>query len=93
MDNLDCAPDKASTWTVAKRKAIKKQFTVTISRKRATSLSDSPSVANMQKDTEHINPDISTKNRYSVFADSVINNIDSGHQQNHKMTSQTRTPQ
>ena len=70
---MDCV----STWTVAKRKATEEQLT--ISRKMVTSLSDSPFVANMQKDMKHVNSDISTQNRYNVSCTyCVINELDLG---------------
>ena len=63
--------------SVVKRKTTEEKLKVAISRKRTTSLSVSSAIANMQKGMDHVNPDIPTKNRYSVFADYVIIELDS----------------
>ena len=56
--NLDCVPaDKKSPQTMAKRKVTEEHFKITILRKRAAFLSESPPVANVQKGMDNINPD------------------------------------
>ena len=89
--SLDCTPaDKASTWTVAKRKITKEKLKVTI--KIATSLSNSPIITNTEKATilrgspslielptytqgmETHTPTIATQNRYGIPAECLINN-------------------
>lgn len=68
--NLDCAlAGKASTWTVWLREKPLKNNSKLLSRKR--SLSNSPSVANMQKGIEHINQTSLPKTRSSLFVSSA----------------------
>ena len=91
--NLDCVlADKASTWTMAKRKATEEKVKVTMSRKRTTFLSDSPTVAGRK--IWGITTQTSLPKTGTAFSLIVLSMswTQISKTRNHRMTFQTRTP-